>query len=439
MITARGGAGPGGAGGGGRIAIYYDVVTLSTTSIIATGGKSGTGATASYNGGAGTVYLKSNMLPHGDLIIDNRSTSSNDSSTPLRAIGGGVISAVTSTSLMNSSAAWTAGALKGLQVSPNTNQATTFTVIDNTATTLYIDPAGGDLTQVSVVGSAYTGVYSFNSMNVLGTSKVRCNDHVVVDSGLTIDGSGTTFVTGDVTANTITLTNGGVLTHGNTTTTTVYSLNLNATTSLAIDSSSKIDVTGRGYLGGSSGGNSSPTGRTYGNTTAGGSTQNNSGNGGSYGGLGGIYSGGSVNTVYGDLMNPSEVGSGGGAGLYCPYYCSNQPGGNGGGLVKITAGTLQVDGSIIADGGAGTATSYNGGGGSGGGVNIHVSTLSGTGMITARGGAGPGGAGGGGRIAIYYSDRTEFLGVETVSGGLSGNGLVTGRNGWNGTMQWILK
>ena len=375
------------------------------------------------------------MLPQGDLIIDNRGTSSNDSSTPLRAIGSGVISAVTSTSLTNSSAAWTAGALKGMQVNPNTNQATTFTVVDNTATTLYIDPANGDLTQVSVAGSAYTGVYHFNSMSVLGTSKVRCNDQVAADSGLTIDGSGTTLVTGDVRANTITLTNGGVLTHGNTTATTTYSLNLNATTLLAIDSSSKIDVTGRGYLGGSSGGNSSTTGMTYGNTASGGSTQTSStGNGGSYGGLGGIYSGGSVNTVYGDLMNPGEVGSGGGAGAYCPYYCSSQPGGNGGGLVKITAGALQVDGSIIADGGAGTATTYNGGGGSGGGVNLHVSTLSGTGMIAARGGAGPGGAGGGGRIAVYYDTLTLPTGNFMASGGKSASQNNSSYNGGAGTI-----
>jgi len=424
MITARGGAGPGGAGGGGRIAVYYDVLSMATTSIIATGGK--TGSTASYNGGAGTVYLKSNMLPHGDLIIDNRSTSSNDSSTPLRAIGSGVISAVTSTSLTNSSAAWTAGALKGLQVNPNTDQAATFTVIDNTATTLYLDPAGVDLTQVAVAGSAYSGVYRFNSMTVLGTSKVRCNDQVAVDSGLTIDGSGTTLVTGDVRANTITLTNGGVLTHGNTTAATTYSLNSNAITLLTIDFSSKIDVTGRGYLGGASGGNSSTTGMTYGNTTAGGSTQTSyTGNGGSYGGLGGIYSGGSVNTVYGDLMNPNEVGSGGGAGTYCYYSCSNQPGGNGGGLVKITAGTLQVDGIITADGGAGAATSYNGGGGSGGGVLISASTLSGSGMITAKGGSGSGGSGGGGRIAVYYADKTGFTGSATAAGGTSSaNGTV---------------
>ena len=77
-------------------------------------------------------------------------------------------------------------------------------------------------------------------------------------------------------------------------------------------------------------------------------------------------------------------------------------GGNGGGLLRLTAGTLQVDGSINADGNGGYY-----GGGSGGGIRLDVGTLSGNGWITARGGASSktsqsGGAGGGGRMAIYY-------------------------------------
>ena len=422
-ISAKGGAGLGGSGGGGRIAMYYDTMTLSTTNIIAFGGKTGSGGTASYNGGTGTIYLKSSALSHGDLIIGNSGTNTNDSSTPIRAIGSGVISALTSTSLTDSSAGWTPGALIGLQLNPNTGQGATYTVIDNNATTLYIDPSGGDLTQVAAVGSMYTGVYSFNSMKMIGASKVRCDDQFVVDSGVTIDGS-STLVTSGITASTITLTNGVLLTHGNATITKVYSLNLNATTMLMIDSTSKIDVTGKGYLGGFSGGNNTNTGRTLGNTTAGGSTTSSSGygNGGSYGGLGAIYSGGSVNAVYGDFTNPNELGSGGG------QYFSSYAGGNGGGLVKITAGTLQVDGSIAADGG-GAGSGGSGGGGSGGGVNIHVSTLSGSGTISAKGGIGSGGGGGGGRIAIYYLEAFTLPTVNVLANGGAGGSSTNGSSG----------
>jgi hypothetical protein len=152
--------------------------------------------------------------------------------------------------------------------------------------------------------------------------------------------------------------------------------------------------------------------------------------------LGGNYGGGSVNAVYGDFMNPNEVGSGGGG----ESYDGNYYGGSGGGLVRITAGTLTVNGSILADGGG----SWYRGGGSGGGVWLNVGTLSGEGTISAKGGngmvgGGTGGAGGGGRIAIYYTDDTDFTGSVIVEGGLSGTGTVSSRNGQSGTHQYILK
>src|SRR5574341_7489 len=440
-ISAKGGASiynstqasGGGAGGGGRIAVYYDTMTLPTANIVASGGKSGDGSKSSYNGGAGTVYLKSTAQSQGDLVIDNRSTTSSDSSTPIQAIGSGTISALTPTSLTNNSAAWTPGALKGLKINPNIAQDATFSVVENDATTLYIDPAEGDLTQAASMGNTYTGVYSFNAMKVIGASKVRCDDRFVIDSGLTIDGS--TFVTTGITADMVTLTNGGVLTHGAATTTTVYSLDLNTATSLTIDASSRIDVAGKGYLGGYQGGNSTNNGRTYGNTTMNGSTTQN---GGSYGGLGGLFytaSNGMVNAVYGNIMDPNEVGSGGGA------YSNGWPGGNGGGLVKIRATSLTVDGSIVADGaGAINASGATEGAGSGGGILINVSTLSGSGTISAKGGASVasyasglpsagGGAGGGGRIAVYYDMLTLPAANIIASGGKSGDGRKPAYNG----------
>jgi len=67
---------------------------------------------------------------------------------------------------------------------------------------------------------------------------------------------------------------------------------------MTIDASSKIDVTGKGYLAGTL-----VEQRLYRpyvrNTTTGGSGASS---GGSYGGLGGVYSG-SVNGVYGDPTN----------------------------------------------------------------------------------------------------------------------------------------
>ena len=173
----------------------------------------------------------------------------------------------------------------------------------------------------------------------------------------------------DVTADKITVKNGGYITSLNATTTATYQTVLTATTSLTIDSTSKIDVTGRGYLGGYIGDNNSAYGRTYGNTITGGSYLYS---GGSYGGSGGKYNNSDVNAVYGDPSDPDELGSGGGGQNNTSYV-----GGNGGGLVKVSACTLTLNGSILSEGGI---SNYFGVG-SGGGILLNVGTLSGAGTI----------------------------------------------------------
>ena len=104
--------------------------------------------------------------------------------------------------------------------------------------------------------------------------------------------------------------------------------------------------------------------------------------------------------------------------------------------MRIAAGSVILDGSIQADGGSGT---YYSGGGSGGGVRIDADTLTGSGHIYARGGANTnanryGGAGGGGRIAIYYQTMSLPVGNIVANGGKSGDGSNSGRNGGAGTI-----
>ena len=106
------------------------------------------------------------------------------------------------------------------------------------------------------------------------------------NQSLIIDGC-TVTVDGSHTFQALTLRSNAVLTHSGATTTTTSKLDLNIATTLTIDSTSKIDVSGRGYLGGWQGGNNNDTGRTLGNTTTGGSGYMT---GGSYGGLGGVGS-----------------------------------------------------------------------------------------------------------------------------------------------------
>ena len=219
-------------------------------------------------------------------------------------------------------------------------------------------------------------------------------------------------------AQTVTLANGAVLTHLAATSSQTYSLQLTVTSNLVVDAASRIDVSGSGYL----------PGKTLGNTSTGGASGLS---GGSYGGLGAAVSAnlgvGVPNTAYGDYHNPNELGSGGAGGTP----------GVGGGLVRITAGSAQINGAILANGGGGGY--YGGGGGSGGGILLNVGTLSGVGTIAANGGGGGndqqggGGGGGGGRVAVYTwkamslsSNNVTAIGNSQGGVGAAGSVYISG-------------
>jgi len=405
FIYSRGGGSPNvrGNGGGGRIAVYYGTMTLPQSNVVATGASTG-----AYNGGAGTTYFKCIADGSDQLVVDGRGTDAGEGSTVLRSLGSGVVSGVTPSTLTTTGVNWQPGSLKGMRFYPDANQSIYFTVVDNDAASLHIDPTQGDLTQATAPGSTYSGVYPFSKISVLGKARLTGYDRFAVSDELVVDGS--TLVAADVSANKLTIRNGGVLTQWRTTTSQVYGLAV-ASSTVSIDLTSRIDVTGRGYLGAYQGGNTSNNGRTNGNTTTGGSSNYS---GGSYGGLGGRYSTGTVNALYGDPTNPNDVGSGGAGD-------NNSLGGSGGGLLRIQATTLQVDGSIVADGQ--TSPSF-GGAGSGGAIRIDSASLSGAGYIYARGGNSPNarGGGGGGRIAIYTGAITlPQTNVVVTGGSVNGN------------------
>ncbi|MGP8052655.1 MAG: beta strand repeat-containing protein [Limisphaerales bacterium] len=120
--------------------------------------------------------------------------------------------------------------------------------------------------------------------------------------------------------------------------------------------------------------------------------------------------------TYDLITSPTGYGSGGGN--YSPYSF----GGSGGGAVRLTVtGTLQMDGTISANGGNGSGT--GGGGGSGGSVWLTVGTLSGAGAITANGGSGVDSVGGGGGGGIIYvsCNNNFFAGNASAFGGGGAN------------------
>src|SRR5206468_571884 len=112
-----------------------------------------------------------------------------------------------------------------------------------------------------------------------------------------------------------------------------------------------------------------------------------------------------------DFKNPSDLGSGGST-----YFNSASAGGNGGGLVRLTALSLALNGRVVANG---TDGFYFGG--AGGGVKLDVGTLSGQGSIEAKGGY----QAGGGRIAVLYTTNSGLnLGNADAHGYYGGAGTV---------------
>ncbi|MBI5383453.1 MAG: hypothetical protein HZA90_02060 [Verrucomicrobia bacterium] len=196
------------------------------------------------------------------------------------------------------------------------------------------------------------------------------------------------------------LTDGAVLTHSPAPAgETNNRLDLAIAGELTIDATSRVDVNAKGY--GSAAGSSAGTNDYY------------NASGGGHGGPGGNAYGGIAGGVsYGDLLAPTQGGSGGGN-----LGDSPGPGGAGGGVIRLNVGgTFTVAGQLSANG-EGTYDS----GGAGGSIHIIAGTLAGSGSITANGGSAgyaQSGGGGGGRIALYYGNST-FSGGLMALGGLS--------------------
>jgi hypothetical protein len=402
-----------GAAGGGRIAIYYDDLSDSIKSnITAYGGKSNA---TEKNGGAGTIYLKKKADIEGEILIDNNNKTSNNGTKFYHPVPGKITS-LTAYMLEDISASFIPGSLVGVELIPNINRPETFTITANTKTAIYTDPADGDMTQAAATGDEYsfkyTGLVTVNNTRggeVFYSSVYFSGEVIINNSDVSVDKG--------LKAKTLTLSNSSSLTHLSSTTTSTSFLAIEAAR-ITVDATSKIDVTGKGYLGGVRGDNSSTSGRTLGNTTTGGSE---TWCGGSYGGYGGTFSTYKSNKIYGSLYDPNDLGSGGFGG-------SGNSGGNGGGIIRIQANEIVLDGRIVANG---DWVSYTGG--SGGSIRIDAGTLSGSGQVEANGAdSTSSGAGGGGRIAIYYDDLSQFNRSNITAYG--GKSNATQKNGGAGTI-----
>ncbi|MCL1856915.1 MAG: hypothetical protein FWF84_04650, partial [Kiritimatiellaeota bacterium] len=246
---------------------------------------------------------------------------------------------------------------------------------------------------------------------------------------ITVEGTGRLILSGASTRLTaldsITVAEGGVISHAPIGTDDLTQVWLVAPR-VEIAAGAAIDVAGKGYAGGAQGSNN-------GKGPSGGLSGSNSGSGGGHGGAG---TNGSHNNAggaqVGDASAPTLAGSGGAG-------CSNGAGGAGGGVVKIEAEVVVLEGDILA---SGLFATGNAGGGAGGSVWIVAETLSGAGSIRADGGGAAGtpplfnegGGGGGGRVRIdvdavkqgVAAPFTGWMSVDRSNGrqGLSQAGTV---------------
>lgn len=154
---------------------------------------------------------------------------------------------------------------------------------------------------------------------------------------------------------------------------------------------------------GPGGGNPGGAGTTAGGGGGGGFGTNGVSAGGTAGGTGG-------GTYANEKILPLIGGSGGGGGNYLSG--GGGAGGGAGAVLIASSGTINIIGSITANGGNaptgyGVGSPFSGGaGGSGGAIKLMADTITGNGTISAMGGNGslygwyPGGTGGSGRIRL---------------------------------------
>ena len=154
--------------------------------------------------------------------------------------------------------------------------------------------------------------------------------------------------------------------------------------------------------------------------------------GAGHGGSGGkdSRSGARAGFAYGDIYQPTQLGSSGGASV------NGAPGGSGGGVFWLNVTEiLFIDGLVSSNGADGVNGSA---GGSGGSVWIHCDTIKGYGKIVAHGGDGStypdssGSGGAGGRVAVYFNVNKTMSEFRYLAYG-GAKGGPDSENGGSGT------
>ena len=461
-------------GGGGRIALYYGTDSSSFSSLLAAGGNP---SNANYDGAAGTIYKKASASSYGSLTIDNNSAAQAYYTTSMDSTNDDSFSTVTiknkATLTIDSGAS--AFAVTTLDVQANSsldcNLASSLTLttitsgssatVDfagNVTVTTYTDSGASNILQgtldvttmeatgtVTVTGAmtVVTGYTSTGATTTVtgtltmpaffsgtptgtlttnGTAYISAGS-VTIPNGMTWNANGTVQKASGTSLTGMTIQSGGTLSHtvASTTADTYNKIDLTINGDLTVDSGGSVNVVGKGYNGGGN------TGYGY---TNGNSNSSSVGSfitaGGSHGGRGGLSTSTQVAAAYDSIVNPTLPGGGGGG-----NNATTLRGMNGGGVVRITATNITINGTVNANGEAFASGYY--GGGAGGTIYLSASsTLSGTGSVTANGTYNTTsnyGGGGGGRIALYYATDSSSFSSLLAAGGNSGSASSDGAAG----------
>jgi hypothetical protein len=392
LISVNGGRGMrgywvgGASGAGGRIALYYSEGDFPVSNVSNIQSRSGgvvqvihgSGAVQN-NGGPGTVYVENRSTDNvgaGTLLIDNNNVNGVSAGVSYLE---GVVYQFKDILLTRYGSVKFVGQDSVLELPSND------TVIgDSTRPSLEVEGTIRYLAQDAFYIDGYTLIISGKMENIhdvnVGTSTM---------GGLTLR------------ANTWYYNNNNFPTFGD------LNIGLNGTVSLYSYTDTDVDYT-EDYgctliadnLSVASGGTIESDYKGYAGNSGPGSLLNVF-SGASHGG----YNGEENKAPYGDIYEPILPGSGAGASSSA-----------GGGAIKIIVNNVFTHDGIISTNGAngyyspGVMVSYSYGAGSGGSILIDTATLNGSGVMRANGGNGvqladnTGGAGAGGRIAIYYLD-----------------------------------
>ena len=226
--------------------------------------------------------------------------------------------------------------------------------------------------------AVYSGEYRFDRIDLVHGAGVEAADPVV---GPDMVLQGNAEVTGEVRATNVTVKTGAVVRPAS-----GRELTFVVSGTMTVEAGATVSVSGKGFAA---------------NTSAPGVAASQRDAGGSHGGIGVTDShAGPAGPVFDSVYVPHLSGGGG----------SYTNGGAGGGVLTIDAGTLVLEGALLAKGIDGCAN----GAGAGGSVLVRADVVQGAGSIDASGGGlatgcnSNTGAGGGGRVAIYANDFDGF-------------------------------